>query len=98
MGHTKALMEKVLVGKQHVEKQRNMFCASDMEMLWHLVVQSYHCCIAAPEGKSLTITDPNMTFLLSLDNSVDLVLYAFSYGRQGDIFVQNTSCNNIRSG
>jgi UDP-glucose 4-epimerase len=41
------------------------------------------------EGKPLTITDPNMTrFLMSLEDSVDLVLHAFEHGAQGDIFVQ----------
>ena len=41
------------------------------------------------EDKPLTVTDPEMTrFLMSLDESVDLVLHAFAHGRQGDIFVQ----------
>jgi len=41
------------------------------------------------EGRPLTITDPNMTrFLMSLEDSVDLVLYAYEHGEQGDIFVQ----------
>jgi UDP-glucose 4-epimerase len=41
------------------------------------------------EGKPLTVTDPSMTrFLMSLDDSVDLVLHAFEHGTQGDIFVQ----------
>ena len=39
-------------------------------------------------GKPLTVTDPNMTrFMMSLDQSVDLVLYAFEHARPGDIFV-----------
>lgn len=41
------------------------------------------------EGKDLTVTDPNMTrYMMSLEESVDLVLYAFKHGEQGDIFVQ----------
>ncbi|MEG1009364.1 MAG: polysaccharide biosynthesis protein, partial [Clostridia bacterium] len=41
------------------------------------------------EGKDLTVTDPNMTrYMMSLEESVDLVLYAFEHGEQGDIFVQ----------
>jgi UDP-glucose 4-epimerase len=40
-------------------------------------------------GKPMTLTDPNMTrFLMTLEQSVDLVLYAFQHGRSGDIFVQ----------
>ena len=41
-------------------------------------------------GVPLTLTDPNMTrFLMSLEDSVDLVLYAFEHGNQGDIFVRS---------
>jgi UDP-glucose 4-epimerase len=40
-------------------------------------------------GKSITITDPNMTrYMMTLDDAVDLVLYAFEHGNQGDLFVQ----------
>ena len=43
------------------------------------------------EGKPLSVTDPNMTrFLMSLDEAVDLVLYAYQNGTQGDIFVQKS--------
>jgi UDP-glucose 4-epimerase len=48
------------------------------------------------DGKPLTITDPHMTrFLMSLDDSVDLVLYAFSHGAQGDIFVQKAPASTV---
>ena len=48
------------------------------------------------EGKPLTVTDPNMTrFLMSLEDAVDLVLYAFEHGRQGDIFVQKAPASTI---
>src|SRR3989338_1211559 len=48
------------------------------------------------EGKPLTITDPNMTrFLMSLEDSVDLVLYAFQHGKQGDIFVQKAPASTV---
>jgi UDP-glucose 4-epimerase len=47
-------------------------------------------------GKPLTVTDPNMTrFLMSLEDSVDLVLYAFQNGRQGDIFVQKAPASTV---
>ena len=48
------------------------------------------------DGKELTVTDSNMTrFLMSLDDSVDLVLHAYEHGRQGDIFVQKAPASTI---
>ena len=48
------------------------------------------------EGKPLTVTDPNMTrFLMSLEESVDLVLYAFTNGKQGDLFVQKAPASTV---
>ena len=47
-------------------------------------------------GKPLTVTDPNMTrFMMSLDDSVDLVLHAYGHGQQGDIFVQKAPAATI---
>ena len=49
------------------------------------------------EGKPLTITDPTMTrFLMSLKDSVDLVVYAFENGQQGDIFIQKAPASTIK--
>jgi UDP-glucose 4-epimerase len=48
------------------------------------------------EGKPLTVTDPSMTrFLMSLEESVDLVLYAFTHGKQGDLFVQKAPASTV---
>ena len=48
-------------------------------------------------GKNLTITDPEMTrFLMSLEDSVDLVIHAFEYGQQGDIFVQKAPASTVK--
>ena len=48
------------------------------------------------EGRPLTLTDPNMTcFLMSLEDSVDLVLYAYEHGEQGDIFVQKAPSSTL---
>jgi len=48
------------------------------------------------EEKPLTVTDPNMTrFLMSLEDSVNLVLYAFQHGNQGDIFVQKAPASTV---
>jgi UDP-glucose 4-epimerase len=47
-------------------------------------------------GQPLTVTDPNMTrFLMSLEDSVDLVLHAFEHGRQGDIFIQKAPASTV---
>lgn len=47
-------------------------------------------------GKALTVTDPNMTrFLMSLENSVDLVLHAFEHAQQGDLFVQKAPASTV---
>ena len=48
------------------------------------------------DGKPLTITDPKMTrFLMSLEDSVDLVLHAFEHGEQGDIFIQKAPASTV---
>ena len=50
------------------------------------------------KSKNLTITDPNMTrFLMSLDDSVNLVMYAFEHSKQGDIFVQKAPASSINN-
>ncbi len=47
-------------------------------------------------GNPITITDPNMTrYLMSLDEAVDLVLYAFKNGNQGDLFIQKAPASTI---
>src|SRR5690606_24826556 len=47
-------------------------------------------------GEPLTVTDPNMTrFLMSLEDSVDLVLHAFEHGQQGDLFVQKAPASTV---
>lgn len=49
-------------------------------------------------GKPLTITDPNMTrFMMTLEDAVDLVLYAFEHGNNGDIFVQKAPAATIQT-
>ena len=50
------------------------------------------------EGKPLTVTNPDMTrFMMTLDDAVDLVLYAFEYGKQGDLFVQKAPSATIET-
>jgi UDP-glucose 4-epimerase len=50
------------------------------------------------EGKALTVTDPKMTrFMMSIDDAVDLVLYAYEHGQQGDVFVQKAPAATIET-
>ena len=98
MGQTKALMEKVMVAKSRtLTNDETILCATR----YGNVMASRGSVIPLfvsqlLEGKDITVTDPNMTrFLMSLDDSVDLVLHAFSKGRQGDIFVQKAPASTI---
>jgi len=98
MGQTKALMEKVMVAKARtLTDQETLLCATrygnvmaSRGSVIPLFIQQLR------EDKPLTVTDPEMTrFLMSLDESVDLVLHAFAHGRQGDIFVQKSPASTI---
>ena len=93
MGMSKAMMEKLMVANARMlSNQDTVFCATR----YGNVMASRGSVIPLfikqiKENSSLTITDPNMTrFLMSLEESVKLVLYAFEKGDQGDIFVQKS--------
>jgi UDP-N-acetylglucosamine 4,6-dehydratase len=98
MGMSKAMMEKVMVANSRL-------CDPDKTVLsatrYGNVMASRGSVIPLflkqlQEGKPLTITDPNMTrFLMSLEESVDLVLYAFEHARPGDIFVQKAPASTV---
>jgi len=98
MGISKAMMEKLVVAKSR-------FTDPDKTTLnctrYGNVMASRGSVIPLfikliKEGKPLTVTDPNMTrFLMSLDDAVDLVLYAYEHGHQGDIFVQKAPASTI---
>lgn len=99
MGISKAMMEKVMVAKSRtVDPDKTTFCGTR----YGNVMASRGSVIPLfvkqiKEGKPITITDPNMTrFLMSLNDAVDLVIYAFSNGRQGDIFVQKAPASTIK--
>ena len=50
------------------------------------------------EGKPITVTDPNMTrFMMTLDDAVDLVIYAFTHGKNGDLFVQKAPAATLET-
>ena len=98
MGLTKALMEKLMTAKSKLVNPNNsLFCATR----YGNVMASRGSVIPlfirqAKLGKALTVTDPNMTrFLMSLDDSIDLVLYAFSSANQGDIFIQKAPASTV---
>jgi UDP-N-acetylglucosamine 4,6-dehydratase len=98
MGISKAMMEKLMVAKARMQTEgETVFCATR----YGNVMASRGSVIPLfieqlRDGKSITITDPTMTrFLMSLEDSVDLVLHAFEHGRQGDIFVQKAPASTI---
>ncbi len=98
MGLSKALMEKFMVAKARMQNEgETVLCATR----YGNVMASRGSVIPLfvsqlKDGKELTVTDPNMTrFLMSLDDSVDLVLHAYEHGRQGDIFVQKAPASTI---
>ena len=91
MGMSKALMEKVMVAKSRIiDSQKTIFCGTR----YGNVMASRGSVIPLfidqiKEGKPLTLTDPNMTrFMMTLEDAVDLVLFAFENANQGDLFVQ----------
>lgn len=98
MGISKAMMEKLMVAKARMmHKGSTVFSGTR----YGNVMASRGSVIPLfvkqiKEGKPITVTDPNMTrFLMSLDDAVDLVLYAFSNAHQGDIFVQKAPASTI---
>jgi UDP-N-acetylglucosamine 4,6-dehydratase len=98
MGMSKAMMEKVMVSKARLcDGSKTVLAATR----YGNVMASRGSVIPLfvsqlKSGQPLTITDPNMTrFLMSLPESVDLVLYAFEHGHPGDIFVQKAPASTI---
>ncbi|MFY9995223.1 MAG: polysaccharide biosynthesis protein [Leclercia sp.] len=98
MGTSKAMMEKVIVAKSRSVPEGMTICTTR----YGNVMASRGSVIPLfvnqmNEGKPLTITDPNMTrFMMTLDDAVDLVLYAFEHGHNGDIFVQKAPAATIK--
>lgn len=96
---SKALMEKVMIAKSRtLEEKKTILCGTR----YGNVIASRGSVIPLfvnqiKEGKPLTVTDPNMTrFIMSLENAINLVLYAVNNGKAGDIFVQKApSCKIV---
>ena len=96
MGISKAMMEKVMVAKSR-SANGTVICGTrygnvmaSRGSVIPLFVEQIR------EGRPLTVTDPNMTrFMMTLDDAVDLVLYAFEHGKSGEIFVQKAPAATI---
>ncbi|RLD45098.1 MAG: UDP-glucose 4-epimerase [Bacteroidetes bacterium] len=100
MGLSKALMEKVMVAKSRdINGQSSVFCGTR----YGNVMASRGSVIPLfvnqiKQGKPITITDPNMTrFMMTLEDAVDLVLFAFENGKPGDMFVQKAPAATIET-
>lgn len=98
MGISKAMMEKVMVAaSRNLEHCNTVICGTrygNVMASRGSVIPLFVDQVLA--GKPITITDPNMTrFMMSLEDAVDLVLYAFEHGRNGDIFVQKSPAATI---
>ena len=100
MGISKAMMEKVAIAKGRAmgESAATTICCTrygnvmasrgSVIPLWVDQIKS---------GKPITITDPNMTrFMMTLDDAVDLVMYAFENGHNGDLFVQKAPAATLK--
>ena len=100
MGISKAMMEKLAIAKSRVAADKGcVICATrygNVMASRGSVIPLFTEQMRA--GKPLTVTDPHMTrFMMSIDDAVDLVLYAFSHGEPGDLFVQKAPAATIET-
>ena len=98
MGMSKAMMEKVAVAKgRDLGPNQTVICRTrygNVMASRGSVIPLF--CDQIKEGKPLTITNPEMTrFMMTLEDAVDLVIYAFEHGEQGDLFVQKAPAATI---
>jgi UDP-N-acetylglucosamine 4,6-dehydratase/5-epimerase len=100
MGISKAMMEKVMVAKsRNADDDKTVICGTrygnvmaSRGSVIPLFIDQIHA------GKPLTLTDPNMTrFMMTLADAVDLVLYAFEHGNNGDLFVQKAPAATVET-
>ena len=96
MGVSKAMMEKVFVAKSRTTNS-TVICGTrygNVMASRGSVIPHFHQQIIGK--KAITVTDPNMTrFMMTLQDAVDLVLFAFKNGKSGDIFVQKSPSTTI---
>jgi len=98
MGMTKGVMEKVAIAKSRIESNTIItitrygnVLASRGSVIPHFIEQ-------IKSKNDITVTDPNMTrFIMTLEEAVDLVLFAFEHGKPGDTFVQKAPASTIES-
>ena len=99
MGISKAMMEKVIVAKSRNVPKGTTICATrygNVMASRGSVIPLFVEQIMA--GRAISITDPNMTrFMMTLADAVDLVLYAFEHGNNGDIFVQKAPAATVET-
>ena len=98
MGMSKAMMEKVAVAKgRDLRDDQTIICRTrygNVMASRGSVIPLF--CEQIEQGKPLTITNPDMTrFMMTLEDAVDLVIYAFEHGEQGDLFVQKAPAATI---
>ena len=100
MGMSKALMEKVMVANSRdLKNSKNIFCGTR----YGNVMASRGSVIPlfieqAKNNSQITITNPNMTrFMMNLSDAVNLVMYAFENGKNGEIFVQKSPATTIEN-
>lgn len=98
MGMSKAMMEKVAVAKgRNLEEGKTVICRTrygNVMASRGSVIPLF--CEQIAQKKPLTITNPDMTrFMMTLEDAVDLVIYAFEHGQQGDLFVQKAPAATI---
>lgn len=91
-------MEKVAIAKgRNLEKGKTVICRTrygNVMASRGSVIPLF--CQQIAEGKSITVTNPEMTrFMMTLEDAVDLVIYAFEHGEQGDLFVQKAPAATI---
>ncbi len=99
MGISKALMEKVMVAtSRNLETTGTVICGTrygNVMASRGSVIPLFVDQVRA--GKPITLTDPSMTrFMMSLEDAVDLVLYAFEHARNGDLFVQKAPAATVQ--
>jgi len=100
MGISKAMMEKVMVAKsRNIDQVKTVICGTrygNVMASRGSVIPLFVDQVRA--GQALTITDPNMTrFMMTLADAVNLVLYAFEHGNNGDIFVQKAPAATVKT-
>jgi UDP-glucose 4-epimerase len=100
MGMSKALMEKLMIAKaRFANPLQTVFCGTrygNVMASRGSVIPLFLSQVLS--GLPLTMTDPNMTrFMMTIDDAVDLVLYAFEHGKAGDIFVQKSPSVTIHT-